>query len=188
MKDDRHCSFTSKTPQHGGFSTIFLCVLNLFPFIFKKRYSPRNLLDCLELLDFTYFFASNFFSSPVTKLLLIYLFIYDFLLLAFSSSSSSPLTFVLLFLFASLSSSQLMTTNTQMVSLSLSLCHLSPPCFTLQIPLSGPITQIPTHPSSVRHSSHVQTLVPAVDTPTLGFCVVTRLFLEPCSCVQLLMQ
>lgn len=113
--------------------------LYLFLLIFKQRHSPKHLLNCFELLDFTCSFV--FFLSSSHNCLFYYNFIFwpPFLL---------PLTFCVAFSFCFSLSSQLMTTNTQMVSLSLSLCHLS--LVSLSNFLFCPVTHspVPNFPSS----------------------------------------
>ena len=96
-------SHPKRDRQHGGFSTIFLSVLSLCPFILKTRISPRNPLDCFELLDFTwvlhlicFLFSSNktvyfvmiffFWPSPLFLPLLLPLCCFFF----FASLSSFP--------------------------------------------------------------------------------------------------
>lgn len=177
--------FTSKTRQHGGFSTIFLCVSLFVSFHFQAALLSQKPFGLFWVASFHFFYALNFFySSPATKLLFISLwFSSSGLLLFFFLSSYLCVAFSFCFSFL-LPANDNQHTDGKPVPVSLS----SLPSFSFQFPVPSH-SLIPNHPSSVHHSSHVQPLVLAVNTSTVGFCVhvVTRILLESCSCIQVLM-
>lgn len=160
-------------------STIFLCVSLFVSSHFQAASLSQKPLRLL--LDFTYFFPHWFcYSSPTTKLLFILLW---FCFFFWPSPLLLPLllTFVLLFLFCFssflLPANDNQHTDGKPVPVSLSLSSL--PIVSVSNFLSGPVTA--WYQTTHRHrSSHVQLIVLAVDTPTVGFCVVNHAHVSRC--------